>query len=122
MTDNTNWIRIRCELCGSDSKTENDWSGIHCQKYGNPVCGRCCHKCEHKNHASTRCTYKSPERIRYEAHKKAEERFNAENRRVTEIYLERRREAARQYAIKKAKAEKRAKRKAQKKEAQNDKR
>lgn len=113
MIDNSNWIRIRCELCGVDSETMNDWSGIRCPLHGVPICGHCCHKCDYKKEFSGlySCSYKTPDQRRREAHRKATERFNQENMRVAEAYKKKRKEKARAYAIKRAKAERRERRK-----------
>lgn len=108
--DNSNWILIRCELCGVTSKTMNDWSGIRCPLHGNPVCGHCCAKCQYKEKFSGlyRCGYKTPEQRRMEAHKKARERFEAENRRVSAAVRAVWKEKAKEKAIKKAQADRRA--------------
>ena len=111
--DTSNWIRIRCELCGVTSETMNDWSGIRCPLHGNPVCGHCCGKCQYREKFSGlyRCGYKTSEQRRMEAYKKARERFEAENRRVSAAVRAVWKEKAKEKAIKKAQADKRAKRK-----------
>lgn len=117
--DTSNWIRIRCELCGVTSDTMKDWSGIRCPLHGNPVCGHCCSKCQYKETFSGlyRCGYKTPEQRRIEAHKRARERFEAENRQISSAVRAAWKEKARERAIKKAKADRRAKRKREREQA-----
>lgn len=117
--DTSNWIKIRCELCGVTSETMNDWSGIRCPLHGNPICGQCCAKCEYKKKFSGlhRCGYKTPDQRRAEAYKKARERFEDENRRVSAAVKAVWKEKAKKKAIKKAQADKRAKRKREREQA-----
>lgn len=117
--DTSNWIRIRCELCGVTSETMNDWSGIRCPLHGNPVCGHCCGKCQYreKSYGLYRCGYKTPEQRRLEAHKRAKERFEAENRRVSAAVRAVWKEKAKEKAIKRAQADRRAKRKREREQA-----
>lgn len=117
--DNSNWILIRCELCGVTSDTMNDWSGIRCPLHGNPVCGHCCAKCEYKEKFSGlyRCGYKTPDQRRAEAHKRAKERMEAENRRISEAARAAWKEKAKKRAIKRAQADRRAKRKREREQA-----
>ena len=117
--DTSNWIWIRCELCGVTSDTMKDWSGIRCPLHGNPVCGHCCSKCQYKEKFSGlyRCGYKTPEQRRAEAYKKARARFDEENRRVSAAVRAVWKEKARERAIKKAQTDRRAKRKREREQA-----
>lgn len=117
--DTSNWIRIRCELCGVTSDTMKDWSGIRCPLHGNPVCGHCCSKCQYKEKFSGlyRCGYKTPAQRRIEARKRVRERFEAENRQISAAVRAVWKEKAKERAIKKSKSDRRAKRKREREQA-----
>lgn len=97
-----------CSMCGITSDTHKDWGPI-CKKTGSRVCDLCCYRCEH--HVSWsgiwRCSFVTPEDRREAALKRIRDREHAENARITEIYVRRRREEARKWAIKRAKAKSR---------------
>lgn len=73
---------------------------------GRRVCDHCCYKCEH--HASWsglwKCEYTTPEDRREAARQRAQQRFEDENRRISEAFNKRRKEQARERAIKAVKA------------------
>ena len=72
---------------------------------------RCCCSCKYRQGMSgmKTCTFKDPMRRRAEAVKRIKERANEENVKATNAFIERRKEAARKAAIKRAKQKKRRK-------------
>ena len=73
---------------------------------GRRVCDHCCYKCEHRVSWSGlwKCEYTTPEDRREAARQRAQQRFEDENRRISEAFNKRRKEQARERAIKAAKA------------------
>ena len=98
-----------CCMCGITNETHKHWGPI-CKKTGKRVCDECCYRCEY--HVSWsgiwRCKYVTPEDRREDVQRRIRERFEEEERKISEAYNRRRREEARQRAIKKAKAAKKA--------------
>ena len=72
---------------------------------------KCCCSCEYRQGMSgmKTCTFKDPMQRRAEAVKRIKERANEENVKATNAFIERRKEAARKAAIKRAKQKKRRK-------------
>lgn len=93
-----------CSICGVTLETCHQW-GPKCPKTGRKVCAECCYRCDlHVSWSGIwRCSYISQEEKRAEARRKAQERFDAESRRISEAFYERRREEARKRASKAAK-------------------
>lgn len=75
---------------------------------GRRVCANCCYKCDHHIAFSGiwSCDYITPEQRREQARKRSQERFDAEVIKASEAFKQRRREKAREKAIKAAKASK----------------
>lgn len=94
-----------CSICGITNETHKSWGPI-CRKTGKRVCDVCCLKCEHHFIWSGLwdCGYRTAEELREERRKRARDRFEAENLRISKAYHARRKEEARQWAIKQAKA------------------
>lgn len=94
-----------CSLCGVTNETCRHWGPV-CSMTGGRVCADCCYRCEH--HVSWsgiwRCGYRSPEERKAEARKKAQQRFEEENAKISEAFKARKKEEARQWAIKQARA------------------
>lgn len=113
----TNRILIVCEICGKNDKEVNGWR-MKCKRLGGPVCSGCCLKCEWLSEFSGlySCTFRSEEERRAAARKRSEERTRIENARITAIYMDKRREAARLAAIKKVKARQKEERRMQREE------
>ena len=104
----TDRIMMVCEVCG---KTDEEVRGWHprCMKHGGPVCSRCCMACEYSVEFSGlyKCNYNTPEERRAAALKRSQERLAIENAKITDAFIQRRRESARKLAIKNAKARQR---------------
>jgi hypothetical protein len=100
----------RCSKCGVTSETYKNWGPI-CPETGERVCDVCCWKCKHHIAWSGiwRCGYRSREDRMSDARKKAQDRFNAENEKISAAYHTRRKEEARLRAIKRARAKARRK-------------
>ena len=94
-----------CSVCGITNETHKHWGPI-CRKTGRRVCDICCLRCEHHIRFSGiwSCSYESEEMRRERRRKRMQERFEEENARISRAYHQRRREEARQWAIKQAKA------------------
>lgn len=92
-----------CSMCGITSETHKAWGPI-CRKTGSRVCDECCFRCEHHITFSGvwDCNYITPEEKRKQALKRAQDRFDAENRRVSELVRAKWREEAKKRAIKNA--------------------
>ena len=95
-------------MCGTTLRECKHW-GPTCRKTSRRVCAECCWTCEHHISWSGiwHCSYKSEEILRAERDKKRQERFDAENMRISTAYHKQRRERARERAIREAKARKR---------------
>lgn len=106
----TDRIRIVCQICGKSDEEVKGWHP-RCMKHGGPVCSGCCRNCEHSREFSGlyKCTYKTREQRRKESLQRAKEKQAAENARITDAFLRRRREIARVNAIKRAKEKQRKK-------------
>ena len=100
----TDRIRIVCEICGKTDEEVNGWHP-RCMKHGGPVCSGCCRNCEHSREFAGlyTCTYKTVEQRKKESLQRAKEKQAAENARITDAFMRRRREIARVNAIKRAK-------------------
>jgi len=96
-----------CSMCGVTLETCHQWGPI-CKKTGKRVCDACCYRCEHRVSWSGiwRCSYITEEERREQARQRAQERFASENARISEAYMKRKRELARERAVKAAKARK----------------
>lgn len=96
-----------CSMCGITSEAHKDWGPI-CKKTGRRVCDLCCFKCE--SHSSFSgiwdCSYITPEERRQATLKRIRDREHAENLRITEEFIRRRREEAKKRAIKDARRRK----------------
>ena len=92
-----------CSMCGITSETHHQWGPI-CKKTGSRVCDRCCFECEHHVGWSGiwSCNYISQSDKKEAAMKRARDRFNEENKRISSAYMKRRKEEARKRAIKSA--------------------
>lgn len=92
-----------CSMCGITSETHKAWGPI-CRKTGSRVCDECCFRCEHhiKFSGIWDCNYITPEGKRQAALKRIRDREHAENLRITEAYIKKRREEAKKRAIKNA--------------------
>ena len=99
-----------CCLCGVTNETCKNWGPI-CKMTGRRVCDACCYRCEHRVSWSGiwRCGFRTEEQRREDAIRRAKERFDAENLKISRAYQKRRKEAARQRAIKRARAKARRK-------------
>ena len=100
-----------CSICGITILEHKNW-GPTCPRTQKKVCDCCCFRCEHHLSWSGvwRCAYITPEQRRENAKKKAQERFDQENLRISRAYHEKRKEEARQRAIKQARAKARKER------------
>ena len=96
-----------CCLCGVTNETCKHWGPI-CKKTGERVCAECCHRCEHRVSWSGiwRCGYITAEERREQIRKRSQDRFASENAKISAAYMKRKKERAREYAIKAAKARK----------------
>lgn len=99
-----------CSMCGINLADCKNWGPI-CKKTRRRVCDVCCFNCEHHRRWSGlwECTFRTPEERREAAIKRNRERFEEENRKVSQAYWERKREEARLRAIKAARARARKK-------------
>jgi hypothetical protein len=79
---------------------------------GRRVCDHCCYKCEHRASWSGlwKCEYTTPEDRKEAARKRAQQRFDDENLKISRAFYKRKKEEAKQRAIKAAKARARQKR------------
>lgn len=72
------------------------------------MCATCCYRCEH--HVSFSgiwsCGFVTPEQKKADVQRRIQNRFDEENRKISEAYMKRRREEAKKRAIKAAKARK----------------
>lgn len=101
-----------CSMCGITSETHKNWGPI-CPRKDARVCDECCYHCE--NHKATcpgtwMCTYKTYEQRMDDARKRIRDRENQEIARISKEYHRQRKEKARQWAIKRARAEAKRKR------------
>ena len=96
-----------CSICGITNETCKNWGPI-CKKTGRRVCDECCYRCEHRVSWSGiwRCSYITEEERREQARQRAQERFASESMKISEAYMKRKREQARERAVKAAKARK----------------
>ena len=96
-----------CSICGVTNETCKNWGPI-CKKTGRRVCDECCYRCEHRVSWSGiwRCSYIAEEERREQARQRAQERFASESMKISEAYMKRKREQARERAVKAAKARK----------------
>lgn len=96
-----------CCICGVTNETCKHWGPI-CKKTGERVCANCCYRCEHRVAWSGiwRCGYITAEERRERARMRSQERFTSESARISAAYMKRRKEQARERAIKAAKARK----------------
>ncbi len=103
-----------CSMCGITSETHKNWGPV-CKLTGERVCDICCFECEHhfKWSGLWRCRYITEEEKRAERLKRARERFESENQKISAAYYERRREERREWAIKQARARARAEKRKQ---------
>ena len=94
-----------CSMCGITLAECHQW-GPRCRKTGKRVCAACCYKCEHHIRWSGlwKCEYVTPEDRREQALIRARARFEDESRRISQAYTKKKKEEARQRAIKAAKA------------------
>lgn len=92
-----------CSICGVTNESHKHWGPV-CKKAGGRVCDICCYECEHHigPTGSWRCNYITPEEKRSQARKRAQDRFDAENRRVSALVRAQWREEAKKRAIKDA--------------------
>lgn len=92
-----------CSICGVTNETHKHWGPV-CKKVGGRVCDVCCYECEHHigPTGSWRCNYITPEEKRSQVRKRAQNRFDAENRRVSGLVRAKWREEAKKRAIKDA--------------------
>lgn len=99
-----------CSMCGITIKEHKNW-GPHCRKTGRRVCDICCYECEYnfKYSGLWQCAYQSEEARKVTVKERIQQRFEDENRKVSQAFYARRKEEARQWAIRKAKAAKKAK-------------
>lgn len=92
-----------CSICGITNETCKHW-GPTCKKTGRRVCAECCRQCEH--HVSWsgiwRCRYITPDEKRTEARRRIQARFDAESMKISQEYRRKKREQAKQRAIKAA--------------------
>lgn len=94
-----------CCLCGVTNETCKNWGPI-CKMTGRRVCDACCYRCEHRVSWSGiwRCGYITAEERREQARQRARDRFASESAKISEAYMKRKREQARERAVKAAKA------------------
>ena len=94
-----------CSMCGITNETHKHWGPI-CKKTGRRVCDECCYRCEYHISCSGiwKCKYVTPEEKRDDVQRRIRERFEEEERKISEAYKKRRKEEARQRAIKQARA------------------
>ena len=94
-----------CSMCGVTIENCHQW-GPRCRKTGKRVCDACCFRCEHhiKFSGIWSCNFITPEKRREEVRKRAQQRFDDENKRISDAFLKRRREMARRRATKSARA------------------
>ena len=99
-----------CSICGITIREHKNW-GPHCRKTGRRVCDICCFECEHnfKSSGLWRCAYESEEDRRKAVKQRIQQRLEDENLKASQAYHAKRKEEARQWAIRKAKATKKAK-------------
>jgi len=92
-------------MCGVTLAECHCWGPV-CRKTGQRVCADCCYRCEHHISWSGiwHCGFRSEEQLREERRKRARDRFDEENRKISEAFMKKRKEEARQWAIKKARA------------------
>ena len=104
-----------CSMCGITLAECKHW-GPTCKRTGRRVCAMCCYKCE--NHVIWsgvwKCSFVTEEDRKAEIRARIQQRLNAEEKRISDIYLARKKQKAREYAIKQAKARKRASTKGEK--------
>ena len=93
-----------CSMCGTTLAECHQW-GPRCRKTGKRVCAACCYKCEyHKSWSGLwKCEYIPPEDRYIQALARARARFEDESRRISQAYTKKKKEEARQRAIKAAK-------------------
>ena len=93
-----------CSLCGVTLKTCHHW-GPRCKKAGRRVCAECCYRCEHHVAFSGtwHCSYITEKEKREIRLRRAQERFDTENAKISAAFHKERKEKAREWAIKKAK-------------------
>lgn len=105
-----------CSFCGVTLETCNQWGPI-CKLTGKRVCATCCFRCEHhyKWSGLWKCEYITEEDRKTERLKRAEARFEEENRRISEAFHKKRKEERRQWAIKQAKKRAKAEKEKQRK-------
>ena len=94
-----------CCICGATLKECRHWGPI-CRRTNNRVCAECCRLCEYHRSWSGiwKCCYITQEQRNAEARKRAQERFDAESMKISLAYREKKREQARQRAIRSARA------------------
>ena len=94
-----------CSICGVSNETCRQWGPI-CRKTESKVCATCCYHCEH--HVSWsgiwRCSYITPELRKEQALKKKRASFDEEVQKISAAYSRKRRDEARQRAIKTTRA------------------
>ncbi len=92
-----------CSICGITSETHHHWGPI-CKKTGSRVCDRCCYECEYRISWSGiwSCNHITQDEKNEAAMKRARDRFNEENRRVSRAIRNKWREDAKMRAIKNA--------------------
>lgn len=98
-----------CSICGTTLAECKQW-GPTCKKTGRRVCARCCYECEYKVSWSGlwKCTYVTEEDRKAEIRARIQQRFDAESKKISDAYRAERKRKAREYAIKQAKARKKA--------------
>ena len=98
-----------CSICGTTLAECKNWGPI-CKKTGSRVCAQCCYECEHKVSWSGlwKCTYMTEEDRKAEIKAQIQERFDAESKKISDAYHAERKRKAREYAIKQAKARRKA--------------
>jgi len=99
-----------CSICGITNETHRHWGPI-CKKVGGRVCDVCCYECEHHigPTGSWNCGFITPEEKRKQARRRAQVRFDEENRQVSKAVRAKWHREARERAIKEARRRNRAK-------------
>lgn len=92
-----------CSICGITNETHHHWGPI-CKKTGSRVCDICCFECEHHVGWSGiwSCNYITDGEKKENALRRARDRFDKENQKVSDAYIRRRKAEAKKRAIKNA--------------------